>query len=222
MARPKKQDAIGIPRRAVEETIRLMEERGDFDVPLSEVADAVGCKAPALYGHFRNKNALLHAVHDEGFARLYGQKLAVAARTDGNAFERLRQGGYAYLRYALENPVLYRLMFTPPHIPEMEENPFATDVGRRSLDFLVQSIRACQTEGYLPDADPEQYAFTLWSAVHGSASLILQHRTPQKTKGDDVSNHAVDAIMAMIAATRQASNQESDATDGPTSENAVG
>ena len=77
MARPRKEQELDIARRAVEETIRLLAVRGDFDVPLSEVAQAVGCTAPALYSHFRNKNALLRAARDEGFRRLYKEKLAV-------------------------------------------------------------------------------------------------------------------------------------------------
>ena len=65
MARPRKEQELDIARRAVEETIRLLAQQGDFDVPLTSVAQAVGCTAPALYGHFRNKNALLRAARDE-------------------------------------------------------------------------------------------------------------------------------------------------------------
>lgn len=64
MARPRKAQELDIGRRAVEETIRLVAQRGDFDVPLTEVAQAIGCTAPALYGHFRNKCALLIAMRD--------------------------------------------------------------------------------------------------------------------------------------------------------------
>ena len=47
MARPRKAQELDIGRRAVEETIRLVAQRGDFDVPLTEVARAIGCTAPA-------------------------------------------------------------------------------------------------------------------------------------------------------------------------------
>lgn len=205
MARPRKAEALDIPRRAVEETIRLLAERDDFELTLAEVASAIGCKPPALYNHFRNKNALLRAAHDEGFARLYQDKLAIAATSEGNAFERLREGGYAYMRFALENPALYRLMFTPPKVAEIDEDPFETDIGRRALDFLLRSIRACQDEGYLPEVDAEQAAFTLWSTVHGAASLVLQHRAPRG--GDDSIYAVVDAIMSMISSTRRATHE---------------
>jgi len=202
MARPRKEHAIDISRSAIEKTIVLIEARGDFDIPLAEVAVAIGCSAPALYGHFRNKNALLRAVHDEGFARLYGEKLAAAARSEGSAFQRLRQGGHAYLRFALENPVLYQLMFAPPDMTEMASNPFETDVGRRALDFLVDSVKACQRDGYLAAADPQVCAFALWSAVHGAASLVLQNRAPIGADQEEIASRMVETIMALIDATR--------------------
>ena len=64
MARPRKEQELDIARRAIDETIRLLSERGDLDVPLTAVAHAIGCTAPALYGHFRNKSALLRAVRE--------------------------------------------------------------------------------------------------------------------------------------------------------------
>ncbi|WP_035694002.1 WHG domain-containing protein [Azospirillum halopraeferens] len=203
MARPRKDQALDIPRRAVEETVRLLASRGVAEITLAEVAAAVGCRAPALYGHFRNRNALLRAVHDAGFERLYAEKLAVAARTDGDAFARLREGGIAYVRFALENPALYRLMFDPPADAGLEDNPFAGDPGRRTLDALRGAVAACQAAGYLPGRDPALVAFTLWSAVHGAASLMLTGRTP--ADGHDhpaLAAATVDTIMTLIAATR--------------------
>ena len=42
MARPRKEQELDIARRAIDETIRLLSERGDLDVPLTAVAHAIG------------------------------------------------------------------------------------------------------------------------------------------------------------------------------------
>jgi len=208
MARPRKDQMIDIPARAIQETIRLLGERDAAALTMNAVADAVGCRAPALYNHFRNKNALLRAVHDAGFQRLYANKLAVAARTGGDALARLREGGLAYLRFARDNPALYRLMFDPPPLPELSANPFQEDVGRRSLDFLRASIEACQAEGYLPGRDPALVAFTLWSTVHGAADLLIQQRAPQPAMAtEQLIIATVDTVMGMVAATRIAQSR---------------
>ena len=141
MARPRKEQELDIARRAIDETIRLLSERGDLDVPLTAVAHAIGCTAPALYGHFRNKSALLRAVRDEGFNQLYREKLAVFQQMRGNPFGYLRDGSYAYVRFALENPTLYRLMFTPPPRLGVSDDPWSGEAGRQILTHILQVSR---------------------------------------------------------------------------------
>lgn len=47
MARPRKEQELDIARRAIDETIRLLSERGDLDVPLTAVAHAIGDRVPS-------------------------------------------------------------------------------------------------------------------------------------------------------------------------------
>ncbi|SDE54349.1 WHG domain-containing protein [Rhodospira trueperi] len=214
MARPRKDQALDIRARAITETIRLLSETDARDLTLARVAAAVGCRPPALYGHFRDKNDLLRAVHDAGFAWLYVEKLDVCADTQGDALARLREGGRAYVRFALENPALYRLMFDPPPDSGLDVGPFDSDsdAALKSLGFLRAGIVAAQREGCLPGADPDDIAFTLWSAVHGAVSLLLQGRAPATETDPVVAAEAVvDQVMAFIAATRATTPGGSDA-----------
>lgn len=201
MARPRKELELDIGRRAVAETIRLLAQRGDFDVPLTEVAWAVGCTAPALYGHFRNKNALLRAVRDEGFDRLYSEKFAVFGQVQGNPLGYLRDGSYAYVRFALENPTLYRLMFTPPPKLGVSDDPWSGEAGRQVLNLLLTGLHSSQEHGYLPGADLPRYGFTFWSAIHGAVSLNLQNRALNQTAKWDATRDVIDTLMELIAAT---------------------
>ena len=201
MARPKKEDALDISRKAVEETIRLLGERDDFDVPLAAVAEAVGCTAPALYGHFRNKDALLRAVHDAGFRRLYEEKLALSKRLRSDPMAYLREGTRAYVQFAFDNPTLYRLMFSPPSSVAAEHGPLSTDAGRSVLELAAKAIRACQGQGFLRGMDPSRYAFTYWAAVHGAVSLALQNRAPDENIRQDAALVVVDTLLEIIAAT---------------------
>ena len=206
MVRPRKDMQIDIHARAIDETIRLLEEKPAAEITMQEVAAGAGCRAPALYRYFTNKDDLLRAVHDAGFERLYGEKLAAAGQTAASAFDSLRAGGIAYIRFALENPSLYRLMFAPPpDASSSSDNPFETDLGLKSLALLRGSIVGCQAEGYLGGQDPDVVAFTLWSAVHGAASLMLQNRSP--LAGSAAADHhrlaqqIVGTMMAFVAAT---------------------
>ena len=203
MGRPRKGEEIDIPRRAIEATMRLLDRRDAAAITLAEVAEAIGCRAPALYGHFANKNALLRAVHDEGFRILLEEKLAVAARHGTDWSARLEAGGRAYLHFAFDRPGLYRLMFAPPPAAGLEENAFAEDPGLRCLAVLREAIAACRNDGHLGHADPEHVALTLWAAVHGAASLALQNRLPTSRGSDpDAAQAVVTTMMAFIRATR--------------------
>lgn len=201
MARPRKEQELDIGRRAVKETIRLLAQRGDFDVPLSDVAQAVGCTAPALYSHFRNKNALLRAARDEGFGRLYTEKFAVFEQMRGDPFGYLRDGTYAYARFALENPTLYRLMFSPPQKLGVSDDPWSGETGRQILCLLLTGLRSAQERGYLPGADLQKTGFMFWSTVHGAVSLNLQNRMLDPTAKWDTTRNVIDTLMDMIAAT---------------------
>ena len=207
MARPRNADRIDIPGRALAEATRIVEERGAVALTLAEVAAAAGCRAPALYRYYPSKEALLLAVHDEGFRRLYASKLEVADAARDDAFARLEAGGLMYVRFALANPNLYELMFTdrsPFHLLSGEDRS-EEDLGVRSLAFLTESVAACQREGYLPGLDARTAAFTFWSTVHGAVSLALRRRSPfSEVATSEGVEQVVTTVMALVAATRRA------------------
>lgn len=210
MARPRNEDRIDIPARAVEAAIGLFAARGADRVTLQEIANDVGCRAPALYRYFPNKEALVLAVHNEGFRRLYATKTDVGEANPQDAFERLRQGGLAYVRFARDNPQLYEVMFTDraPYRQlqalQAAGDPGGEDFARRSLGFLRESVLRCQVEGYLVGLDPDITAFTFWASVHGAISLALRQRVPfDEIDAGAIADGAVETMMHLVAATRR-------------------
>lgn len=210
MARPRDADRVDIPGRAIAAATRLFAERGVDRVTLAEIAAEVGCRAPALYRYFRSKEALLLAVHNDGFRRLFAFKLDAGDAAGPDGFARLRQGGLAYVRFAVENPHLYELMFNDrgPYreLAALRDvgDPNGEDFARRSLGFLRASIVACQEEGYLGGLDPDLAAFTFWSVVHGAVGLALRRRVPfQDAAPEAIVAGAVETMMALVAATAQ-------------------
>ncbi|KEY59791.1 TetR/AcrR family transcriptional regulator [Serratia sp. DD3] len=203
MARPLKQQSLDIPRRAIEVAIELLSEKDASSITMAEIANRIGCRGPALYNHFRNRNALLRAVHDEGFQRLYSHKLGLLTRHKNDALARLREGGEAYLIFAAENPALYRLMFFPPQIEEIDTQPFSADPAQKALTLLRNNVIEIQQMGYLPEQDSNDVAFTLWSTVHGAALLMAQQRTPDVgLNAELLAKNTVNTLMLLIEKTR--------------------
>lgn len=132
----------------------------------------LGVSRTAPYRHFRSKTALLVAVAASGF-RLLGDRLQrVRAGVPHSSVERLRRMGEEYVRFALENPAHYRLMYgkeamTRQDLPELREAANAL------FQQLVEVFQAYQDSGGIRRQDPRAQAYVAWSAVHGLASLLI-------------------------------------------------
>src|SRR6185312_2779105 len=93
---------------AAERTVR---ERGVQALSLRELARDVGVSHAAPRRHFPDRQALLDALAEAGFARL-GEELRAAFDGAGEGFEdRLGAVAAAYVRFATEDAALLELMF---------------------------------------------------------------------------------------------------------------
>ena len=152
---------------------RLLLETGDADsVSIRSIADAVGVSSPAIYLHFPDKAALLYAVCEEQFQELDRViEGAVTGATDpGDA---LRRRARAYLRFGLEHPEQYRILFMC-RADELHAHTADETVKESSaFQHLVDSIDDAITAGLFPAGDAERIAVDLWVCVHGVTSLRI-------------------------------------------------
>jgi AcrR family transcriptional regulator len=151
---------------------------GQAAFSLREAARDVGVSANAAYRHFDDKAALLTAAAAAGFERLSRRmRLAMnrAARRAGGgsvAIARFKAVGRAYVAFALDQPELFRLMFSESGgactgaTPTAPEKPTPWQLVGLALDDLV-------AEGVLAPAQREGAELKVWSAVHGFAALVL-------------------------------------------------
>src|ERR1700741_4309195 len=94
----------------IEAGLTLLETRAADDLGLREVARTVGVSPTAIYRHFPDKRALMVALASEGLARLAaGQHAASEAKGGGGAG--FSATGATYVRFARDNPALFRLIF---------------------------------------------------------------------------------------------------------------
>lgn len=157
----------------------LFAEQGYEAVTMRKIAERIEYSPTAIYIHFKDKRAVLRELCDHDFLAL-AKKLQRISRIE-EPLERLRAAGLAYVDFALEHPNHYRLMFMQSHPhpePEAEGDECAIRKGNPEEDayaFLhgtvVEAIGAGCFRPGLDDAD--LVAQSLWSAVHGVASLHI-------------------------------------------------
>jgi AcrR family transcriptional regulator len=94
----------------VEVAAELLATQGPDAVTTRSVALAAGVQAPTIYRLFGDKNGLLDAVVEHGFASYLARKHPVSA--DSDPVEGLRAGWELHVGFGLANPELFRLMHT--------------------------------------------------------------------------------------------------------------
>ena len=97
----------------IETAAGLLAQSADVDVSTRAVCDAAGVTAPTLYHHFGDKDGLLAAVVDFGWATFLETKRAVAAVVHDHVADDIRAGWDNHLEFARENPSFYKLMWSP-------------------------------------------------------------------------------------------------------------
>ena len=158
-------------------------EGGTAHFSLREVARRVGISAAAVYRHFDGKEALLGAVCEEGF-RTFSSYL-LRALSEKTPMARLRAAGECYVRFALENPHDYRVIFMSS-VDDLEgrRKPKATTRETSpTFQFLVDRVRECMEARALERGDATEVAATVWAHVHGLSSLRLSGHL--SSAGDD-------------------------------------
>lgn len=139
------------------------------ELGLRALARDVGVSATALYRHFPDKEALLDALADEGLRRLGALQTRAWTEAGGGAAG-FRATGIAYVRFAHDEPALFRLSFTR-QMPE-RRGEGQGDGGAVAYELL----RAGVSEALPGVGDADTAALHAWALVHGLAMLILDRR----------------------------------------------
>lgn len=157
---------------------RLLAERGDEDaVSIRMIADAVGVTPPSIYLHFPDKDALIEAVCEERF-KAFDDALEAAAAGASGPLDEMRARGRAYVRFALDNPEHYRVLFMTKHERSMAPHDLVApgddaSAGARAFAHLVDVVTRAMAAGAVVTADPVVTAIHCWSQFHGLVSLLI-------------------------------------------------
>ncbi len=168
----------------------ILEEQGVTALSLREVARRAGVSHNAPYRHFADRDALLAALAGEGFARLSEALEAAGARGP-------RARGEAYVRFALNQPARFRLMFGG--LLRLDVHPGLRAAAARTYDGLVRA--------FAPLAGPQGAPFAAaaaWSLVHGLAQLLLDGHFQSTKRGERETAAFVRAVLGVVRFARAA------------------
>jgi AcrR family transcriptional regulator len=148
---------------------RTVRERGVEALSLRELAREAGVSHGAPRRHFADRQALLDALAEAGFARL-GAELRGAVAGAGEDFRaRLSATAAAYIRFATRDAALLELMFAGKH---REPSGSLQVAAEEAFAVLFELIEQGQAEGALQPGEPERVGLVLFATIQGIAALV--------------------------------------------------
>jgi len=161
-------------------TLDLLVAKGVEGFSLREAAAAVGVTPSATYKHFSDKGDLLAAIAANGFTELAlkVETAMNAARSNSRtparkAMAALKANGLAYVKFATEQPVIFRLMFGPYGAAGKCRVRGTGASGKDPYELLSEALDGLLEASLISAKNRENAELTAWAAVHVLADIVI-------------------------------------------------
>jgi AcrR family transcriptional regulator len=163
---------------------RNLRKQGAEQLSLRDLAREIGVSHAAPRRHFADRQALLDALAEDGFARL-GSALRAATAEGGPDFStRVTSTVVAFASFATENAALHELMNSGKHRPGAGRIAAAAEL---AFSPMVELIAEGQRRHELEQGSPEQIGIVLFATVQGITTMV---------NGELVSPELLDPLIA--------------------------
>ena len=175
---------------------------------LRAAARELGVSSGAVYRHFEDKDALLRAIAHQGFMEM--REMFFAIRAEGQiasaaeeAIARAFQFGRSFVRFAHQNPTLWRMMFGRIGVMCREDHMKDPELTRYTLlDAVLENMRDLYRQGGLPTEPDLCDIRFIWSAIHGAADLAQSGARLDGAEMDTVADQTTERSLRALGCTQ--------------------
>ncbi len=175
--------------------VEILAKEGIGKLSLRKVALKAGVSHTAPYSHFSDKQALIAAISTEGFQRLSKALDSAINSHKDNPQKQLFEGAQAYVKFALANKDIFKIMFSSA-LEKEKEYPAFVEVSQKTFHQVVEIIEACQEAGVIKSGEADVLAVVIWGQVHGIIALALEgqisHTVLEKKSLQEIVTQAVE------------------------------
>jgi AcrR family transcriptional regulator len=194
---PRGQSADDTKDRLLLAAAQLMHESGDRSISTRAVCGRAGVEAPTLYYHFGSKQGLIDAVIEHGFTQYVDPE--PTQETEHDPVEAIRLGWDRHVRFGLENPRFYALLYG--NVERGRPCAITSAALARLTDLLTSAARTAQLR-----VAPADAALQLLAANLGvTLTLIAQ---PEEASDLALSDRVREAALAGVLAERDGSREQ--------------
>ena len=162
---------MDLKEACVEEAFRIIGEVGVECLSIREVARRLGVSHQASYKHFPSGDHLLAEIVRRTYV-LFSEHLESRPRGHSPA-EDLKFLGEAYVSFAMQHPLHYRLIFGAV-LPDPSEHTEMMQEARKAFAILLEGV--ARLHGLDPAQKPARQtqldALFIWASVHGLATIL--------------------------------------------------
>jgi AcrR family transcriptional regulator len=173
----------------------MLKEAGLDGLSLRNLAVRAGVSHNAPYMHFANKAALLAAVAQDGFNDLSNEILVAMGQGERDWYSRLINGSRTYVRFGVEHPELFQVMFMEH---PWDEFPDLRAASRGAIQRLSDLMVEGQDSGHVVAGDHEKQAAVIWSLFHGVAAIMGRRKTGLAPFKGATTDELIDQFMAQM------------------------
>ena len=152
--------------------MRILDRAPATELSLRMVAREAGIAAPSIYPHFKDVKALMTAIVRDCWRQLGDEMARAAAAIETlDPIETLKAQMSAYVRYAMERPSRYQLLFALPQLEldVLRGLPGTVQPAYRNVTETLE--RYVATGKSLPWGDAIDVAMFIISIAHGRIAL---------------------------------------------------
>jgi len=164
-----------VRERILDGARELFVECGYEGVTMRKVAERIEYSPTTIYLYFADKETLFREMCSSDFREL--ATLFQDAARNPDPLERIRACARTYIRFGMDHPNHYRMMFMTPHPVGPSEEDLASkgNPNEDAYAFLLGIVNSAIDAGaFRPEfKNANLIAQTLWAAVHGVVSLDI-------------------------------------------------
>lgn len=185
-------------RRAIIETAQAMlrEDKG-WEFTLREIARRAGVSHAAPYKHFPDKSALLAELATLGFVELATALNAAKPKAAASMRDEVVPMAQTYIAFALQNPALYRLMFSAEE--GRSTGLHLSDSALSVFDVTLDLLRRGQVAGVIRNRPIQGQGAACWAMLHGFAMLAIDGLLVPEKVGSNPLEAALDTLIEGLA-----------------------
>jgi AcrR family transcriptional regulator len=166
-------------RRAeiLEAAERIFIAEGYEGATIRKIADEVGVSSTALYMHFQDKGCILLEICERTLRLLLDRNSEIAAKPL-DAVVRVKMMLEAYMRWGIEHPNAYQLVYSAPRPPSAAGWPENTvDLSTQCYEIFCGVVREIAANGRLRTGSADSAGQALWMSCHGVVALMAARPT---------------------------------------------